>query len=194
VAQLWLFRVAPLIGGALGGILYRWLSEEPSAQVTGVTPPATAGGIHDAVPCAGHRLGHRGPDRRKPRRAQRHVEAPGFGLLQNLGMSLVGPSSAVSCSGFWGSSQGSTRSRSRCGTSRPLVPERCWSSRCSGSGIVPGWWRCAPIKQQKAAMAANRTATSLAGPGALMLSTAGPIGPSMSVTGAEASRAADDEA
>jgi len=44
LAQLWLFRVAPLIGGALGGILYRWLSEEPSAQVTGVTPPATAGG------------------------------------------------------------------------------------------------------------------------------------------------------
>ena len=38
LAQLWLFWVAPLIGGALGGILYRWLSEEPSAQVTGVTP------------------------------------------------------------------------------------------------------------------------------------------------------------
>jgi aquaporin Z len=38
IAQLWLFWVAPLIGGALGGILYRWLSEEPSAQVTGVTP------------------------------------------------------------------------------------------------------------------------------------------------------------
>src|SRR4051794_21945297 len=41
LAQLWLFWVAPLIGGALGGILYRWLSEEPSAQVTGVpTAPA----------------------------------------------------------------------------------------------------------------------------------------------------------
>jgi aquaporin Z len=39
LAQLWLFWVAPLIGGALGGILYRWLSEEPSALVTGVTPP-----------------------------------------------------------------------------------------------------------------------------------------------------------
>ena len=38
IAQLWLFWLAPLIGGALGGILYRWLSEEPSAQVTGVTP------------------------------------------------------------------------------------------------------------------------------------------------------------
>ena len=35
LAQLWLFWVAPLIGGALGGVLYRWLSEEPSAQVTG---------------------------------------------------------------------------------------------------------------------------------------------------------------
>ena len=42
LAQLWMFWIAPLIGGALGGILYRWLSEEPSAQVTGVTPPAPA--------------------------------------------------------------------------------------------------------------------------------------------------------
>ena len=42
LAQLWLFWVAPLIGGALGGILYRWLSEEPSAQVTGVAPAAPA--------------------------------------------------------------------------------------------------------------------------------------------------------
>ncbi|KMO37430.1 porin [Methylobacterium variabile] len=41
VAQLWLFWVAPIIGGALGGILYRWLSEEPAAQVTGV-PTAAA--------------------------------------------------------------------------------------------------------------------------------------------------------
>ena len=35
LAQLWLFWVAPLIGGAAGGVLYRWLSSEPSAQVTG---------------------------------------------------------------------------------------------------------------------------------------------------------------
>jgi len=35
IAQLWLFWVAPLIGGALGGILYRWISEEPAGQVTG---------------------------------------------------------------------------------------------------------------------------------------------------------------
>jgi aquaporin Z len=42
MAQLWLFWVAPFIGGAIGGIVYRWLSEEPAAQVTGITPPAPA--------------------------------------------------------------------------------------------------------------------------------------------------------
>jgi len=42
LAQLWLFWVAPLLGGVLGGILYRWLSEQPAAQVTGLTPPAPA--------------------------------------------------------------------------------------------------------------------------------------------------------
>ncbi|MGY2049385.1 aquaporin Z [Methylobacterium sp. JK268] len=42
VGQLWLFWVAPLAGGALGGVLYRWLSEEPSAAVTGVATKATA--------------------------------------------------------------------------------------------------------------------------------------------------------
>jgi aquaporin Z len=35
LAQLWLFWVAPLVGGAVGGLLYRWLSEEPSGAVTG---------------------------------------------------------------------------------------------------------------------------------------------------------------
>jgi aquaporin Z len=35
VAQLWLFWVAPLIGGAIGGVLYRWLSEEPAGVVEG---------------------------------------------------------------------------------------------------------------------------------------------------------------
>jgi len=35
LAQLWLFWVAPLIGGALGGVLYRWLSEEPIGTVEG---------------------------------------------------------------------------------------------------------------------------------------------------------------
>lgn len=42
IAQLWLFWVAPLLGGALGGILYRWISETPSAEVTGLTPAAPA--------------------------------------------------------------------------------------------------------------------------------------------------------
>jgi aquaporin Z len=41
LAQLWLFWVAPLIGGALGGLLYHWLSERPSAQVTGIPRPVT---------------------------------------------------------------------------------------------------------------------------------------------------------
>lgn len=35
INQLWLFWVAPLLGGALGGIIYRWLSPEPSGQVVG---------------------------------------------------------------------------------------------------------------------------------------------------------------
>jgi len=33
--QLWLFWIAPLAGGAAGGLLYRWLSEEPAGEVTG---------------------------------------------------------------------------------------------------------------------------------------------------------------
>jgi aquaporin Z len=35
LGQLWLFWVAPLFGGAAGGVLYRWLSPQPAAQVTG---------------------------------------------------------------------------------------------------------------------------------------------------------------
>ena len=38
LAQLWMFWVAPLIGGALGGFLYRWLSPEPTGEVIGKTP------------------------------------------------------------------------------------------------------------------------------------------------------------
>jgi aquaporin Z len=38
LTQLWLFWIAPLAGGVLGGILYRWVSEEPSAEVTGLAP------------------------------------------------------------------------------------------------------------------------------------------------------------
>jgi aquaporin Z len=35
LGQLWLFWVAPLIGGVLGGTIYRWLSEEPTGVVAG---------------------------------------------------------------------------------------------------------------------------------------------------------------
>jgi aquaporin Z len=35
LSQLWLFWVAPLVGGAAGGLLYRWLSAEPMGEVTG---------------------------------------------------------------------------------------------------------------------------------------------------------------
>lgn len=37
--QLWAFWVAPIAGGAVGGFLYRWLSEEPSAPVVGTGTP-----------------------------------------------------------------------------------------------------------------------------------------------------------
>jgi aquaporin Z len=34
--QLWLFWIAPLVGGVLGGVLYRWLSpDEPAGVVSG---------------------------------------------------------------------------------------------------------------------------------------------------------------
>jgi aquaporin Z len=44
LAQLWLFWVAPLIGGVLGGVLYRWLSEEPQAAIVGTSSKAATAG------------------------------------------------------------------------------------------------------------------------------------------------------
>lgn len=36
LAQLWMFWVAPSIGGVLGGVIYRWVSDEPTGVVAGV--------------------------------------------------------------------------------------------------------------------------------------------------------------
>jgi len=38
IGQLWLFWVAPLVGGALGGAPCRWISAEPAAPVVGGVP------------------------------------------------------------------------------------------------------------------------------------------------------------
>lgn len=35
IQQLWLFWVAPLVGGVIGGMAYRWLSDEPEGIVAG---------------------------------------------------------------------------------------------------------------------------------------------------------------
>ena len=35
LSQLWLFWIAPLIGGAVGGVLYRWISADPDEPVVG---------------------------------------------------------------------------------------------------------------------------------------------------------------
>lgn len=35
LGQLWLFWVAPLLGGVLGGVVYRWLSQEPRGTIAG---------------------------------------------------------------------------------------------------------------------------------------------------------------
>ena len=46
LAQLWLFWVAPLIGGAIGGLLYRWLSPDPVGEVTGTQPEQAQSASH----------------------------------------------------------------------------------------------------------------------------------------------------
>jgi len=40
LTQLWAFWAAPLVGGIVGGLLYRWLSPQPSAEITGTASPA----------------------------------------------------------------------------------------------------------------------------------------------------------
>ena len=35
IQQLWLFWLAPLIGGVIGGVVYRWLSDEPEGIIAG---------------------------------------------------------------------------------------------------------------------------------------------------------------
>ena len=35
LGQLWLFWVAPILGGAIGGVLYSWLSPNEEPPVTG---------------------------------------------------------------------------------------------------------------------------------------------------------------
>lgn len=37
--QLWLFWVAPILGGVIGAVVYRWMSSEPRGQVTGTDAP-----------------------------------------------------------------------------------------------------------------------------------------------------------
>ncbi len=36
LGQLWLFWLAPIVGGIIGGVLYRFVSEEEQPEVTGV--------------------------------------------------------------------------------------------------------------------------------------------------------------
>ena len=42
LAQLWLFWVAPLLGAAFAGVVYRWVAQEIPLKVAGVTEPTRA--------------------------------------------------------------------------------------------------------------------------------------------------------
>jgi aquaporin Z len=41
VQQLWLFWIAPIIGGILGGVVYRWLGGETNSRKVNESSPAT---------------------------------------------------------------------------------------------------------------------------------------------------------
>jgi aquaporin Z len=38
LGQLWLFWIAPLVGGAIGGVVYRWLLDNDESAITGDRP------------------------------------------------------------------------------------------------------------------------------------------------------------
>ena len=38
IQQVWLFWLAPIAGGVIGGMLYRWLSTEPDGVIIGTAP------------------------------------------------------------------------------------------------------------------------------------------------------------
>ncbi len=39
ISQLWLFWLAPIVGGIVGTVAYRWISTEPSADIVGTDAP-----------------------------------------------------------------------------------------------------------------------------------------------------------
>ena len=45
LAQLWLFWLAPIIGGMLGGVIYRFISDAPASEVTGDARQVNAPGL-----------------------------------------------------------------------------------------------------------------------------------------------------
>jgi len=80
VGQLWLFWVAPLIGGVLGGVLYRWLSPDEPAGMVEV--PGDPGSDHQP-----DRQQHQGrPEQDRPK----SVAAGDEGELALVGVFLVG--------------------------------------------------------------------------------------------------------
>jgi aquaporin Z len=46
LAQLWMFWLMPLLGGAFAGVVYRWLAQEVPTAVPGVSEPTRASPLH----------------------------------------------------------------------------------------------------------------------------------------------------